>query len=121
MFHLVMSMMESDSSGGWGGSGGGYYPEPEPGPAEARLEQAGELSGNSLASDLIEVEITDPAVEMERLCRRAMACLENGHEAALETEMLRQHLETCKLQGTALKPVLLQSITRVLSAAQLGR
>ncbi len=68
--------------------------------------------------DLMEVDLVDPAQEMERLTRRALASLENGYEAALETEMLRQHLETCKWQGTALKPALLVTITRVLSAAQ---
>lgn len=118
---MVLSLLESDSSGGWGGAGGGYYPQPEQGQAEARLDHPEESNGNALEDDLIEVDITDPAREMERLCRRALTSLESGYEAALETEMLRQHLETCKLQGTALKPVLLQSIARVLSAAQLSR
>lgn len=71
-----------------------------------------------LETDQMEVDLVDPAHEMERLTRRALATLENGHEAALETEMLRQHLDTCQLQGTALKPALLAKITRVLSAAQ---
>jgi len=119
MFNLVMGLLETDSSGGWGGSGGGHYPQPEQGQAEARLDHAEERNGNALDSDLIEVDITDPAAEMEQLCQRALAGLESGYEAALETEMLRQHLESCKLLGTALKPVLLQKIMRVLSAAQI--
>ena len=116
MVNLTISMMDAES-GGWGGGGGGYYPQSE-GEAQARLENGSDSSGNFLEDDQMEVELVDPALEMERLCKRALNCLENGNEAALETEMLRQHFETCKLQGTALRPVLLQNVARVLSAAQ---